>query len=466
MPQFKNKLTLILVVGSDVVRADFAMGKTPRLKHLSRAVRSDLQTLPVAVELALSDGGRPAATVLLTDELWSGIVDVDSRGADGLTGDELEQMLKFEAETFSDVDPMTSYLGQGMISSERNSGRRRFQVAQVDANAVAPCVAAVAMRRGRLTHVMSPLGLVEPNNATEWLEFSAINVAAFRRDQGGSDAAIVPRTASADRWWTQLGNQFGGELPQVGWIWPGAEQVPAEFAADAKLVTDDAQLEQWLLGAAARLAHEAEAAPLISVPAPETTHSTRRRIGNLATVAALVLCACHFTTSRWVQSSMESEIEQLQAPATEKADMDSQKSMLTTEIDEQKKELEKIAKQHETLARLNDAPDRFAILLSRIAEGGDENLLVEGITPNEKGIEISGRVIRSDSASRLASHLTVTAAQLGWKVEAPELDGKNQLINGGPWKFTIELTEVPRVESETNGLTSKDDRDAAEGQGS
>ena len=61
---------------------------------------------------------RPAVrTFVVADDFWTGVVDLDERSIYGLSGEELEQRLRKETESMSNLDPSNSRMGFVELSS-------------------------------------------------------------------------------------------------------------------------------------------------------------------------------------------------------------------------------------------------------------------------------------------------------------------------------------------------------------
>ena len=103
MPFFGGQTsTYLIITESHVMRADVRGEQLVKLTKEDRPVGT---TLPIAVELACGlTGKKPAQkTYVVADDFWTGVVDLDERSIYGLAGEELEQMLRFETESLSNL---------------------------------------------------------------------------------------------------------------------------------------------------------------------------------------------------------------------------------------------------------------------------------------------------------------------------------------------------------------------------
>ncbi len=440
----KRSLTLLVVTSTEVMRADCRLGSEVKIDHLARDQRPAQTPLATAAELAagLSDAKPSQRTVMVADDFWTGVVDLDQRSIYGLEGDELNQMLRFETESLSGLDPMTSHLAVAELAPVPPD-IRRFWAIGISGEELASVSTMISLRGGRLVQLAHPIGLASPAAAGQaWIEFHSELAGAFAIvGEGGARAAIAPRSKTSDRWYRSLQTGFGDELPKDGWITPGTEQ-PETYDGSLQLLESDETIERWIHGVIRRLEQDSTA-PVVVPPTAPTSTRVLTRIGTAAAFAAAVACGAHFASVSWTKTSIAQQIEELKEPAAEKKRLEGELKQVQKKIEGLKTELEELGAQRSDLTALTARVDRFSELLRLIAESTDENLVVDEILTNASGMQLVGRSIVSRSPSQLARRLAPPAERLGWKVDAPELEGQNKLTNGGPWKFRIDLVDVP-----------------------
>ncbi|MEL7338098.1 MAG: hypothetical protein AAFN70_18030, partial [Planctomycetota bacterium] len=276
--------------------------------------------LPIAVELACSlSGKKPAAkTYVLADDFWTGVVDLDERSIYGLQGEELEQMLRFETESLSDLDPLNSRMGFVELATVPPD-TRRFWGASVPIDVLSGVAQAVRLRGGRLAWMANPIGLSSPDRSgIPWVEFTGELAGAFSApaESGGFPRAYVTRrSATSDRWFQALESLFGGTLPENGWVTTRAER-PSMYSGNLESLDDPSTLNRWLQGIVERAANPI-GFPHILAPQVPTTSKTFFRVGVVATLVSLLLCGTMAWTMTSQASSMRSEIDRLKKPEIE-----------------------------------------------------------------------------------------------------------------------------------------------------
>ena len=82
-------ITLLVLSPTEVMRVDIKTGDQPVILDLSKTDRPARTPIAAAAELAISltETSPSQRTILLAEDLWSGIIDIDDRSIYGLEGD-------------------------------------------------------------------------------------------------------------------------------------------------------------------------------------------------------------------------------------------------------------------------------------------------------------------------------------------------------------------------------------------
>ncbi len=453
MPFFGGQpSTYLIITESKVMRADV---RGEQLLKLTQEDRPTGTTLPIAVELACGlTGKKPAQkTYVIADDFWTGVVDLDERSIYGLDGEDLEQMLRFETESLSNLDPNTSRLGFVELATVPPD-TRRFWACVVPSDILSGVAQAVRVRGGKLEMLANPIGLSSPDRSgVPWIEFTPELAGAFAApaESGGFPRAYVTqRSSTSDRWYEALGSLFGGKMPDIGWQTTPDDRPPA-YKGSLESLSDELVLERWIKGIAARSLHPS-GFPHIAAPQPQTSSKIVAGTGGVAAVITILVCGTLAWTMNARISSMRAEIARLAEPAAEKKRLDKAIKDTKSEMNELAVEAEDATSKRNNLRLLVDQGDRFAVLLQALGNQPDSNIVLDSMTPGPLGITLSGRAIRSDAATLLTQHLEPVVAQVGWAVHPPSSTGSNQLTTGGPWDFTIELTDQSPEANQENEL--------------
>jgi Tfp pilus assembly protein PilN len=433
--------TFLIITAGQVMRADV---RGDQVVKLTREPRPSGTTLPIAVELACGLTAKKPAhrTYVIADDFWTGVIDLDARSIYGLEGDELEQMLRFETESLSDLDPMNSRLGFVELAPVPPD-TRRFWGAAVPGEVLSGVAHAVRVRGGQLQLLANPIGMSSPDRSgVPWVEFAPELAGAFAApaDSGGFPRAYVTqRSSRSDRWYDTLTTLFGGELPDIGWQTTPADR-PPQYAGSLEALSDEPVLERWVQGIVTRAANPA-GFPHVPAPQIPTSDKTLFRIGAAAAVAMALVCGGLAWTMNARTSEMRASIEQLASPREEKSRLDKVIKELKAELEELRSKADQTTSQRDNLRLLMDQGDRFAVLLKSLADQADADLVVDAITPDSHGMTLTGRAIRSDAVPQLVQNLEPAVAPVGWSVRTSSVTGSNRTAAGGPWTFTVELVD-------------------------
>ncbi|MDB4557809.1 hypothetical protein N9053_01535 [bacterium] len=423
------------------MRADVRGEQLVKLTKEDRPVGT---TLPIAVELACGlNGKKPAQkTYVIADDFWTGVVDLDERSIYGLDGEELEQMLRFETESLSNLDPTSSRLGFVELSSVPPD-TRRFWGAAVPSEILSGVAQAVRVRGGKLELLANPIGLSSPERSgIPWVEFTPELAGAFAApaESGGFPRAYVTqRSSTSDRWYEALGTLFGGKMPELGWQTTPNDRPPA-YTGSLESLSDELVLERWINGLVARSANPS-GFPHIPAPQTETSSKIVAGIGVTAALITAFICGTLAWTMHSRVSFMRLEIDRLKEPAAEKRRLEKEIKEIKSKTEELAVQADEATTKRDNLRLLVDQSDRFALLLQTLADEAESSIVLDSITPNPNGIKLSGRAIRNEAATLLIQQIEPVLTRVGWTVRPPSIKGLNQTTAGGPWSFTIELTE-------------------------
>ena len=449
-----NKKTVLVVKATEVMRAEVSFrGGRMVVDQLERTERHPDVPMVTAAEMAVGlIGSNPSMnTILMVEDIWSGILDIDDRSIFGLEGAELEQMLKFETETMSSLDPMNSFLGAVELASVPPD-TRRFWCSALPNEMLKQACAMVRLRGGKLTQISSTIGLAGPNGQSAWTEFSDSLAGAFIANSDGLPrASITRRSKQSDRWFRSLNSLFGGDLPSTGWLEAGAER-PSVYSGTLVEFEADELVSGWVADATDRLNPKSH--PVVLPPAPGTSVKTYRTVSFAASVMMLLLCFLGYWNANAQEAAIKLEIEQLQKPADEKASMVAISKSLKSQNEKLFETYVEISGQQDAVVMLTSGRDRYSVLLRLLAQNRHPLLTVRSLELDPDGLVITGESVRNDAPNQLALAIASQLLPFGWKVSTPTITGSNQMTDRGPWKFSLKLIEVAPEDESSKSLTS------------
>jgi hypothetical protein len=173
-----------------------------------------------------------------------------------------------------------------------------------------------------------------------------------------------------------------------------------------------------------------------------------RGIAAALSLVALLICVLHYIAT---QNQKRNRVAQTQELVKPKQEFDS----LKTQGVELETERTSLADEVATLRRnilqcdrvLDSQRRRFARLLGTLARRGPEGVVVQRIDGTGDEVTVHGICLRPELANQLAVDLDDAVRPLGWHAEPPDKEALELLADGGPWKFEIELREIPEWQS-------------------
>ncbi len=447
-------LTILLLTGTQVLRADFSSGAAPRQLGLWRGDRPPGFTPETAAELALALGPKPARKVLvLTTHAWTQRDVLAAQSSRRMNAEELSQALAFEVESYSDMGAFDSRAAHVELPSS-NDQERAFWVTQISSGDLGAIEEVVKRRGAKLVGVAHPAGVpasLHGGAAWQRLEFWGETICCVG-NFGGRLLAIASSDARSDRWQSTLAGECEIQSTTERLIAPQTA-VPAQHKGDAPLaLDDDAAAELWFTAWAAQVSRSGgnSQVPLLHPVRRPLTARDRMARSAVGAAVVLLLCGLHWAYGQYSLVSMGAEQEKFAAAGAEKKGYTTRLTQVKKEQEETQKAVKELREERRQMAALGPWRSRHLELLRFLAESANENLVIQEIAPSEGGLSLRGLAVTTDSAMWLASDLRDPAFLSGWLVRPPLQEGKNQLDSGGPWTFSINLSDVPPPDPETD----------------
>lgn len=441
--------TVLLITDTEVLRADFDGGsKLVDLWRRERAVEGGLAT---AAELAMGLGPKIGRRVLvLTTAAWTQTLPLPASSLNGMNDDELAQTLKFEVESFSGVAAFESDLAHRITHSSADT--REFWITQFENSELRTLEEVVSARGAKLIGVCHPAGLpVDVNGQAggKRLEFWRQTICCTQR-QPTPRMFVMHGDPRSDRWQVALDNweSQNGQTPASQWLVGPGVAVPAEKLSengDHVLRLDErSDVEPWLAGWASLADNSDPTVPLVRPPRRPVPRRTKVAAAIALTALVLAACAAHGFWMSQLKQSVTSKIASLDELKREKGSLEEQLAEAEKSEREIQEQVTAVRGQLQGMqAMASGQRGRFALLLELLSDLRGEDLVIERLKPDKAGVQLTGLSLSPGAATRLAKSLHPELLAVGWHVQAPTQEGRNQLVNGGPWTFTIVLRDVP-----------------------
>ena len=454
-------ISVILLFDRKIVRADFSN------KRLDSSIQLfDLSANPVSppaeffisekvdVESTLRDAVSQVVTahpqlgvrtVVLSSDVWTQIVSLPRLSVTDIEPHELQEALKFEAETLSGIDIDEVSLASTPLGAKDD--QQQFWVSairQSDLDDVNQLLESLGCREIAIAH---PAGLARFSlapNSSSLREAKTIEVwdeLTFHLASHGSKLVAVKQTSL---------ESLRKSVPADKAILYGGAAQELNTVGSITTLGDDDALIRFTASVAANYVQRLRdvTAPLIRLTKGSRATPIRHLASAAIALAVIGFCFWHWQYVRRSNSELTQQIELTKQPAIEKKKYDSQ----LISILEQRAQVES----EDTLLGddlkrirffLDNQSNRIAKLLNLLVELRTKELVIQEIGGNEDGVLISGISLNGESAQGLASRLRERAVPLGWVVNPARQQGQQKLTTGGPWAFNIQLTDTGPFES-------------------
>ncbi len=274
------------------------------------------------------------------------------------------------------------------------------------------------------------------------LEFWANGVVGLQGNESGvlrvqsfQEVSAKRLETELERWLKALGFNQGIETLVT------VRGLNAPLLGDTPLSLDNRDdLDGWLHAWASVIATSDVSAVPFFRPTVSPEQELNMSIG-LAT-AALLLCLAHYAW--YSQQRHVAEVERDRLKKTEE-----QIKGLNEAIHKQQEKRDGIAKamdktkgQHASLPLVLDIlRQRPTVLLRELALHRSDDLVLERIVTERDTVVVDGTALKPAVANDLSSLMEPRMNALGWQIAPPEKKDLGLFPGGGPWSFTLRLTD-------------------------
>ncbi|MEM7785612.1 MAG: hypothetical protein AAF623_19850 [Planctomycetota bacterium] len=430
-------ISILLFDREGIFRADFSRNSKSPSFQIRESADVESNYAEALDEVIRDKPSLAAQIVVASTNIWSQIVLLPKLSVTGIEENELEEALKFEAETLSGIEIDDIAVAYSLLRQDSEFNYYWVSaIRQSDLDQANELLESVGCRSITLAH---PAGLgMAPGIENQFpiLEIWDEQTFRFERQPG-----FLNRV-----------RQFTPEelKPAHSILLHGQDEWDATQFEEVFDLSEDAVLTQWAQKVAGNFLEDRErvGSPLIQL-SKETNHTPLRYLATaLIAILVLGLCFWHWKYMTQVNRSLRAEIEEIKNPAELKKRYDSQLMIIL----EQRTEVEVLdAALGDDLKRvqffLDNQSNRIVKLLELLANQRTPNLVIDKISGVEQGVMISGISLNVEAAQALAKRLRELATPLGWVVNPAKQEGQEKLTTGGPWNYEIILTDTGPFET-------------------
>ncbi|MEM9643484.1 MAG: PilN domain-containing protein [Planctomycetota bacterium] len=461
-----NRLTLILITHSNLTRVDVHGGKSTRAKGVWTRERIPGESTATLVEAALRLGPKNTGdTWVFMNEAWTGVVRLAGDVARVLDGDELDQAIALEAETYSGISAFESRLSFKSLPKDAG-GDARWWVTQIPQSDWHEVNQVIRQCRGKLAGMGHPsLGafpadLIDDADSSSqpWRLNQAFGETTVSVN-GIGDAVYEVLTLGdlrTQRTRSQLLEWSGSQTEQevaVAWVTDRTLPDPLLDAGSTRLmlaedamisdvesedisqvhITGESAIRIWAETVAATLRirgkGDAQMPFVVAEKPPMSNRSATVIACALGVLFAVGAFAIHFSTNRQL-AELDSQIDQFNR--TKNALAEDKKTLLDNEkelADKQKTLDEMRALNIEVSANLAQATlirkfqkARWLNLVSAISKASESGCWVRGLESRGNVVTVQGVAVSNRDISVFATKLEEYASPHGWRVHPAQTE--------------------------------------------
>lgn len=453
---FSNSITIIVVTRDRLIRADYASPRAAEPAVLVARERPHIDDTAVLVETALSfDRRKPGRVFVLSSDFWTHTIALASVNTYGLSPEDLQQMLNFEAEPLSgnsafEVTSSSLPLGEA-------SGQKHFWLTQVGVAVREQLDEAIRKLGGKLAGLAHPGGvpyeygdsppLGVPGRVEFWPGASVRVVChdGIVTKAHIDDGAVASNWLAASADWQRASNasHVTAVVPEGLTSAYDVDQADADSHTTFLTLEDDETLRSWLGAWHRALCAKTVAVPLVTPAARRLNQAQRNKI---SAVLALVLFGACYGHHQWVASNIAkvaAEKTVLDAPGIELASVKTQIATMEKDLTKLEEDKRRVASDvRNTEAVLDSHRRRLAELMRRLSDDASHDWVLQKITGTGREIKLTGSTMHPEHISTLTAEITNDFGRLGWVVDPAKQEARNLKENGGPWTFEIQLRDL------------------------
>jgi len=396
--------------------------------------------------------GRQKQVYVLTTEVWSQAVTVESRSLRRIDKSQVPQMLAYEAETYSGIPASSARTAIQLL--ETGPLETTYWVSQIDSVRFAQAADAVAFNGGKLLGVLHPAGLHEPitTGKGDWTrleQWDDASVVVSRQGRSKSERRFlseieqaIDTPAAARDYLNRLDIPTGAfvELLHQSAKPASREAYGAEGEVSHAVDLADEHDLRTFLSAWSRALRSPKTLPVVVPVRTGASPQTKRTLALAAVAAVLVgIVAHHRLTAAYHASrakALESQITELQGPIDAFAAQQKQLGELGNEVTQAQEQLAVLqTRMLRYQGQLGIHRARMAALLRTLGDSRPRDLMLSGVQSDDGELRVVGRSVRPEAIIEFATTIAKQLEPLNLSVRVPRREALLVTADGGPYEF-------------------------------
>ncbi len=441
-----------------LIDSDRAIGYSPGrrgrdLTVISNDTEGDLGLSIEAVLAAMP--GRQRQVYVLSTDVWSQTVTVESRSLRRIDKSQVPQMLAFEAESLSGIPANAARTSIHLL--ETGPLETTYWLSQLDAARFSQVADAIAFNGGKLMGIAHPAGLSLPISISrgDWTRLELwqdLTVAVSRHERStvrrqflSEPEEPIENAAAARDFMKRAGVEPGPVVELLNGLKSVKSSVEANGEQHNLSISDEDDLRIFMQAWGRQLRH-AKHIPVIVPIRQKASAQTKRLVGLAATAAVVIGVAAHHQYNSTLNESrieeLETKITELQAPVQAHASDKKRLNKIETDLNSASESLASLEK--EVLiyqGEVGISRSRMAALLRTLSEQRPQDLFLSEVTANGNEIRIVGRSMDSESIVEFARSMAVKLQSLNLSIRVPRREALLVTADGGPYEFEYVVTD-------------------------
>ena len=473
-----KKLTLLLITQQQLARIDVTAGKRSRVNAAWSRERLTGESLATLVDAAIRLGPKKTGDVWVhSTDLWTGVVHLASDIAAALEGDELEQAIGLEAETYSGISAFESRLGICDLPKD-DTGEARWWVTQVahsDWQSIDQVVKQFGGKLAGVAHAALPVFPELDNQANaapnRWRLHQCFAEATIALRGVGSEIrdVITLGNLKTQRNQTQLldwSEESNTDQEALAWITDQPLLDHVDYSAATVLSLAEAgsgtsALEAWGQSIANSLIRSARENQSVGIPValsrkPPMTNRTAMLVAcSLGLLMGLACFGLYWVGSTKI-ADLDTKIEALNAQKKQLTQDNKKVQGNEKSLGDKRRQAEELRKRNRKLERDLDQArrmrqfqqTRWLKLVTALAQSIEGDCWVRGLQTNDDEVTVHGMAVSNRDLALFASNLEKLASPHGWRVHPAKMQRVESLI-----EFEVSLDTSDRQSSAAATLT-------------
>ncbi|MEM9827985.1 MAG: PilN domain-containing protein [Planctomycetota bacterium] len=432
-----SKRTILLITEATLGRFDLSGGASPSVTESWVRPSFASQSAGTLADAALRLGkSRGRQVYVLTTRCWIGSVSIGPELVSGSTGDDLDQMIALEAETYSGISAFESASANVPLPNDA-LGDHRFwltQIADSDVRSIDDAIRQAGGKMLGIAHPAVPRVIPSASPTEPWCSLQNWDESTLLIRGNGDAIADFHSMSSglqSQRTVQEFETFFQAAAPDssLQWIGPGeltpsiADLPPAQGHQTIS-TTSESDLSRWAAAWMASQAKPGAGGPLITIPKKPMSREAGIGIAAVLGLLMMGLCFAHYRYMKQQYADIDGNVQQMRGQQDRLKNDKDRFTELQKEKDAAEEQVQTLVAQiRKTRLDVATAKQvvkrgkrRWLSLVDSLVDVSDDDGWVREIESTDETVSIRGLATNDAAVHRLAARLESTSAAELWQI--------------------------------------------------